>query len=100
MFKDAAYMDNEDGRLCYAIEALIDKGLTDEELHSWVMEISSSVNKRYKDNGYSLSFYREQMNVKQFMQTCYFRLKWKGSGSKSRDLVDSVLQKWHRHEFN
>ena len=100
LFKDATYVDNEDGRLCFAIEALVEKGLTDEELHTWLMDLSGSVNKRYTENGYSLSFYREQMTVQQFMQTCYFRLKWKDTGSKSRDHIDTVLQKWHRHVFN
>lgn len=100
IFKDAAYVDNEDGRLCFAVEALVDKGLTDEKLLSWLMDLSSSVNKRYKESGYSLSFYREQMNIEKFKKNCYFRLKWKDAGSKSRDHIDTVLQKWHRHEFN
>lgn len=100
LLKDAAYMDDEDGRLFYAVEALLDKGMTDENLLTWLMNLSDTVNERYKEKGYSYPFYRVKMNIENFFKTCYFRLKWKEAGSRSRNYINSVLEKWHYNDYN
>lgn len=100
VLKDAAYVDDEDGRLFFAIEALLEKGMTDEDLLMWLMGLSSTLNDRYKEEGYSYSFYRMKMNIENFFKTCYFRLKWKEPGSKSGNHISSVLAKWHKHDYN
>ncbi|MGM0851288.1 MAG: DUF2785 domain-containing protein [Bacillota bacterium] len=100
LLKDAAYMDDEDGRLFFAIEALLDKGMTDEDLLIWLIDLSDTVNDRNREKGYSYSFYRMKMNIENFFKTCYFRLKWKEAGSKSGNHISSVLEKWHKHDYN
>ncbi|WP_201713989.1 DUF2785 domain-containing protein [Rossellomorea arthrocnemi] len=100
ILKDAAYVDDEDGRLFFAIEILLDKIMTDDDLLMWLMDLSSTVNNRYKGEGYSYSFYRMKMNIENFFKTCYFRLKWKDTGSKECDYIEAVLEKWHNHEYN
>ncbi len=100
LLKDAAYMDEEEGRLFYAIEALLDKDMNDEILYLWLKDLSSTVNDGFQQEGYSYRFYRKKMNIENFYKTCYFRLKWKGAGNKARAHIEAVLENWHKHEYH
>ncbi|WP_179884857.1 DUF2785 domain-containing protein [Bacillus sp. AFS015802] len=100
LLKDGAYMDEEDGRLFFAIEALLEKEMNAESLFVWIKELSELVNKHFKEEGYSYLFYRKKMNIENFFKTCYFRLKWQGAGIKVRDHIETVLEKWHNHNYN
>ncbi|MFI8688264.1 DUF2785 domain-containing protein [Rossellomorea sp. NPDC077527] len=100
LFKDVTYIDEEEGRLFYAIESLLDKGMAEEDLYLWLTGLSSTVNRLYEEEGYSIPFFRKKMTIEQFYKTSYFRLKWKAEGSKSMDHIDAVLKKWHRHDYS
>ncbi|MCA1062585.1 DUF2785 domain-containing protein [Rossellomorea sp. AcN35-11] len=100
LLKEADYCDDEEGRLLFAIEALIDRGMTDETLLEWTEDLVTAVNRHYLKKGYSLYVYRNVTNVSDFLRSYYFRMKWKGNGSDIMHFIDNVLEKWHNHQFN
>ncbi|MGN7477472.1 DUF2785 domain-containing protein [Solibacillus silvestris] len=65
---DYAYIDEEDERMMPVIDALFDRGLTEDGLINWLEKLH-----HYKyDDG--LKYYRMQWNIKKFMFTLYAHL--------------------------
>ena len=67
------YIHLEDARLAVPIDQMIDRGLTDEELATWVIEVFAEVKARLKSRpkGEMLTY---PLNVSNFMKTLYFAL--------------------------
>ena len=63
-----AYIDEEEERMLPVIDALVQKGLSDEQLKNWLMNLSD-----IEEND-DLIKYRKQWNVKKFMFTLYAHL--------------------------
>ncbi|PTI84846.1 DUF2785 domain-containing protein, partial [Mammaliicoccus vitulinus] len=69
----SCYIDDEDERQIYIIEALLEKGLTDIDLSNWVNELLNDFNKSDHDD---LIYFRIKKNITDFLKTLYFRLKF------------------------
>ncbi|WEG14538.1 DUF2785 domain-containing protein [Pullulanibacillus sp. KACC 23026] len=93
------YIDDEDERLIFVIEALMEKGVTQEEMSSWLLEISDSLKEVFKKEGFSLPFFRLMTNFSQFCRTFYFRLLFKDCCKSLRDNVAHVLEQWHNQLY-
>ncbi|BCB03611.1 DUF2785 domain-containing protein [Bacillus sp. KH172YL63] len=100
LLKDTAYMDEEDGRLFYAIEALLDRGMEIDVLYRWLSGLKKEISERFIEQGYSNPFYRTKLNIENFYKTCYFRLKWRGTGEEICAFIEKLLEKWHNHDYN
>ncbi|WP_064093507.1 GNAT family N-acetyltransferase [Rossellomorea aquimaris] len=96
LFKEALYCDDEDGRIIFAIEALLDKGMDEESLERWIFGVSNTLKDLYDKEGYSLYFYRKKTNVTNFMKTLYFRLEFLHVGKEIRQHIVEELEKWHK----
>ncbi|TYS57762.1 DUF2785 domain-containing protein [Sutcliffiella horikoshii] len=75
LLKDVVYQDEEEERLIFAVEALLDKGIEKQMLINWIKGLSSNLNKEQEKHGQTLSFYRSKINVTNFMKSLYFRLR-------------------------
>ncbi|MGV3466265.1 MAG: DUF2785 domain-containing protein [Heyndrickxia sp.] len=95
LFKDECYKDDEDERLIFAVEALLDKGMSDEILEDWISSISHSLDKLFNIDGYSLDFYRNKTNSMNFLKSLYFRLGFRDKGEAPRQLIHHIIKKWH-----
>ncbi|MBB2482172.1 DUF2785 domain-containing protein [Bacillus sp. APMAM] len=95
LFKNGSYIDDEDERLIFAIDALLDKGLSDELLGDWLQRISSSLDEIFKMESYSFHFYRTRTNMMNFLKSLYFRLGFMDRGQESRVQIAHIIKRWH-----
>ncbi|MFC4560119.1 DUF2785 domain-containing protein [Virgibacillus kekensis] len=92
---DGPYIDDEEERLIFAVEALLDKGLPAEALDNWVVGLSESLQDVWNEEGFSLLFFRKKSNVLNFLKALYFRLAFRGECSGVRESIQSLLKQWH-----
>jgi hypothetical protein len=95
LFKDATYIDDEDERLIFAIESLIDKKMGEKMLEQWILKIFNDLETIHRNEGFSLNYFRKKMNTMNFLKTLYFRLGFKNIGSNARDLIVHNLKVIH-----
>ncbi|WP_274310137.1 DUF2785 domain-containing protein [Solibacillus daqui] len=62
---DYAYIDEEDERMMPVIDALLEKGLSEADLHTWLEKLSQFQHDEY------LKHYRVHWNIKKFMLSLY-----------------------------
>ncbi|WP_166000983.1 DUF2785 domain-containing protein [Bacillus sp. Cs-700] len=97
LFKKATtYVDDEDERLLYALEALLDQGLSEELLSNWIESLSTELEGMFQQNGYSVEFFHTKGNVLSFMKSCYFRLIMLGEFPEARSMIEKVVERWTR----
>ena len=97
LFKEAtAYVDDEDERLLFAVEALLAQGLSEEHLSKWIELLSTELDGLFQQKGYSVEFFHTKGNVLRFMKSCYFRLIMKGEFLEARYMIEKVVERWTR----
>ncbi|QHA91265.1 DUF2785 domain-containing protein [Bacillus sp. N1-1] len=97
LFKEATtYVDDEDERLLFAIEVLLDQGLSEEHLSKWIELLSTELEGLFQQNGYSVEFFHTKGNVLRFMKSCYFRLIMKEDFFEARYIIEKVVERWTR----
>ncbi|WP_158077156.1 DUF2785 domain-containing protein [Caenibacillus caldisaponilyticus] len=100
LFKDAAvYTDDEDERLIFVIESLIDKGLEETEFVDWILKVFDDLEMLFEEEGHALTFYRKKRNVTNFFKSLYFRLGYKNRGDQVRRCIKENLKIWHQRLF-
>ncbi len=104
LFKDCTiefpFVDEEEERLIFAVEALQEKGVTESKMETWVMKISDELNNLFEEDGYSLEFFRKKSNVINFLRGYYFRLLYKNNCLKLRGKITCILEQWHKKIYN
>ncbi|WP_273834311.1 DUF2785 domain-containing protein [Guptibacillus sedimenti] len=97
LFKKATtYVDDEDERLLFAIEGLLDQGLSEEKFSKWIELLSTELEGLFQQNGYSVDFFHIKGNVLSFMKSCYFRLIMKEDFFEVRFMIEKVVERWTR----
>ncbi|MCA0993809.1 DUF2785 domain-containing protein [Pseudalkalibacillus hwajinpoensis] len=97
LFKEATtYVDDEDERLMFALEALMDRGLKEQHLSNWIELLSTELDDLFQQKGYSVEFFHTKGNVLRFMKSCYFRLIMKGEFLEARYMIEKVVERWTR----
>ncbi|MGG1684333.1 DUF2785 domain-containing protein [Pseudalkalibacillus sp. NRS-1564] len=96
LFKEGTYVDDEDERLLFAIEALLEKGMKEEELSNWVTSLSDNLEAHFEVERYSVQFFHKKKNVLSFVKSCYFRLLIRDTCSNARRVIEDVVEKWTR----
>lgn len=74
LFKGTVYVDDEDKRLIYMIDALMDKGMGEDRLEQWIINVNKELEDIHKREGRSRHLYKTRTNVLNFLKTLYFRL--------------------------
>ncbi len=93
------FIDDEEERLIFVLEALIDKGLTEFEINTWLLEISNTLNELKNKEGFSSQFFWKRSNVINFLRGFYFRLLYKKQYPEIRDTITKVLEQWHTEVY-
>lgn len=103
LFKEGAtktpFIDEEEERLIFVLEALIDKGLTKFIINTWILEISNTLNELKNKQGYSSQFFWKRSNVINFLKGVYFRLLYKNKYPELMDTIAKVLEQWHNEIY-
>jgi len=92
LFKEAAYIDDEDERLIFVIEGLLKQDLEEIMLEEWVSRIFNKLQLINEKEGFSDNFFRIKFNVVNFLKTLYFRLGFQDKCYKARRLIDDYLK--------
>lgn len=104
LFKDSTtelpFVDEEEERLIFAVESLYEQGVTESELQSWLINISSELNNLLENEGYSLNFFRKKSNVINFLRGYYFRLKFNNNCLELQRKIVDILEEWHKKMYN
>jgi len=88
-------VDDEEERLIFAVEALMEKGMTYSDIDIWTLAISDELKELAETEGYSIEFFRKKTNVVNFLRAFYFRLLYKNDDFKLRENIVNILQHWH-----
>ncbi|MGM9987255.1 MAG: DUF2785 domain-containing protein [Bacillaceae bacterium] len=96
--KERVYIDDEDERLLFIIEALIEKEVEEDVLKDWILSLSNHLERIYEEEEH-LVYYRKRTNVLNFLKTLYFRLAFKNTHVDTRNLIMAVLKDWHNRLY-
>ncbi|KAB2332712.1 DUF2785 domain-containing protein [Bacillus mesophilum] len=104
LFKDSTielpFVDEEEERLIFAVEALQEKGVTEGEMGDWVIKISYELNNVFEKEGYSLAFSRKKSIIINFLRGYYFRLLYKNKCLNLRGKIVDILEQWQKKMYN
>lgn len=98
--KDSPYIDEEEERLIFAVEALQEKGISNREISKWVVSISDQLADLLEKEGHSINFFRKKNNVINFLRAYYFRLLYKNDSIELREKIVTILNDWYRKMYN
>ncbi|WP_421384854.1 DUF2785 domain-containing protein [Bacillus salacetis] len=93
--KEAVYMDDEDERLIFAVEALLKNGLSKQELMTWLENMNRNLKTSYEDSGFSVPFFRRKKNFLDFLKSLFFRVGCLDGYKDVQEEISSILEKWH-----
>lgn len=99
LFKDGYYMNEEDERLIFVVEALLEKGVPDHRIEQWTASIFDRFKQVHENEGYSLDFFCVKTNVLNFAKTLYFRLAFIDRSPAARKEVAENLKYWHQRLY-
>lgn len=94
------FTDDEEERLIFVVEALIEKGIPIRELDNWISDVSVTLQELNSKEGYSLNFFWKKSNVITFLRGLYFRLLYKDDYSELRKSIVAILQQWHNQLYS
>lgn len=95
LFKAGSYIDDEEERLIGALEALLNKGTEETLLETWIVTLESDLTDKLNQEGETLSFFRTKTNIQHFLKALYFRMLFKNSSRNSRNMIKTILERWH-----
>jgi hypothetical protein len=96
LFKTGYYTNEEDDRLIFVIEALLEGGLPDNKLQEWIVAIFEGLQGIHEREGFSSEFFRIKTNVLNFAKTLYFRLEFLDESPTAKKQITEGLKHWHR----
>lgn len=99
LLKDVVYQDEEDERLIFAIEALLEKGMEKHILINWIKALSTILNEGQVNHGQTLPFYHSKVNVNNFMKSLYFRAKHLNPDKELLECIEQEIHYWFRKTY-
>lgn len=99
LLKDVVYQDEEEERLIFILEALLEKGMEKNMLINWIKALSSILKRGQVKQGQTLSFYRSKINVTNFMKSLYFRLKLINPDKELLECLEQEIHYWFRKTY-
>ncbi|MEK4521814.1 DUF2785 domain-containing protein [Psychrobacillus sp. FSL W7-1457] len=94
IWKDTVLQDDEDERLIFAVEALIEQGLLEEMLVEWVHNFESLLGTSLKEQN-RIVFYKYRSNVMNFLKSLYFRLTYLDQNIHTQHQIKKTLKNLH-----
>lgn len=99
LLKGTVYVDDEDERLLFAVEALIEKGIEEFHFIKWIDDVVDSLDAFFKEEGYSVRYYRQRTNTMNFFKSLYFRLQIKDCFIETRKKILEIVHKSFRERI-
>ncbi|MCM3388305.1 DUF2785 domain-containing protein [Ureibacillus chungkukjangi] len=99
LLKDATYIDEEDERLVFIIEALFEKYVDESILLQWIHEILNNLEEIYSNEGFSNRYFRTKFNITSFLKSLYFIIGFKNEHSSIRELINRELKQLHHKMY-
>lgn len=93
------FVDGEEERLVFVVEALIEKGLTTNEINNWVSEITDTLTNLKNEEGYSLNYFWKRSNVINFLRGVYFQQLYKNTHLTLRSKITDSLEQLHNQMY-
>ncbi|WP_100333971.1 DUF2785 domain-containing protein [Bacillus alkalisoli] len=100
LYKDATYIDDEEERLIFVIEALMEKKLDDKEMEQWILQILHHLELTFDNEAFSRNYFRTKFNIANFLKTLYFRIGFINEKSSLRDLINDSLKELHQKIYS
>ncbi len=94
--KEKVFIDDEDERLIFAIEAMLEKGLDEQALVEWMRILVESVSKMEL---FSLRYFQYRTNISNFIKSLYFRLAYRGMSQQRREEIVELMEKLHSQVY-
>ncbi|MGM0844696.1 MAG: DUF2785 domain-containing protein [Bacillota bacterium] len=94
--KEAVYMDDEDERLIFAVESLLLKGMSKQQLLEWIQSMNQNLKSQFEETGYSVPFFKRKKNFSDFLKSLYFRLGYLQRYEDVQEEISSILKDWHK----
>lgn len=94
------YTDDEDERLIFVIEALLEKGIDEAVIEEWLSHECGNLTENLRESGFTNLFFRYKTTLSQFMKSLYFRLLFKEAGYDIRKKIEAMLGKWHKDVYH
>ncbi|NME04415.1 DUF2785 domain-containing protein [Psychrobacillus sp. BL-248-WT-3] len=94
IWRDTVLQDDEDERLIFAVEAMIEKGLPEEMLVEWVHNFESLLEAKLKEQN-RIVFYKYRSNVMNFLKSLYFRLTYLDQNIHTQHQIKKTLKNLH-----
>lgn len=95
LFKAGSFIDEEEERLIDVIEALLDKGMEEAIIETWMLTLESNLTIKLNQEGETLSFFRTKTNIHHFLKALYFRLLFRNSNRNNRNMIEAILERRH-----
>lgn len=89
------YLDDEEERLVFVIEALLGRGATEDRIASWISEVSTNLNELLNREGTNLVFFRKRGEIVRFFRAVYFRCLFNGNFPIIQQRLLKELKAWH-----
>ena len=99
LFKDATYIDDEEERLIFVIEALMERQLDEKVLERWLLKILDDLELIFINEGFTNRYFRTKFNITNFLKTLYFRIEWIDEKSSMEILIKDNLKELHRKVY-
>ncbi|WP_231687674.1 DUF2785 domain-containing protein [Bacillus sp. CHD6a] len=99
LLKEAVYQDEEEERLIFAVEALLEQNLDIKTLMSWIKDLSFILKKEYIKHGQTMPFYQSKMNVTNFFKSLYFRLKLMNPDRELLECLENEIHYWFKKSY-
>lgn len=100
LYKKAIYIDDEDERLSFVIEALIERDLDQKELKKWITANFNVLESISQKEGYSNNYFRTKFTIASFFKTLYFRMFGNSATYESRTIIEDELKQLHKKIYN
>jgi hypothetical protein len=104
LFKESTsevpFVDDEEERLIFAVEALMEKGSTESDIETWILTISDKLRVLLDEEGYSTNFFWKRTNIINFLRGLYFRLLFKNNWFNLRKKIEIILEQLHDELYN
>jgi len=99
LFKEAAYADDEDVRLLFAVKAMLERGLSYDDLEEWVFAMCNRLAQMRETDGASHAYYRCRKNLVGFMKNLYFMMKMDGGKTGLRVALVRKAEELHKQQY-
>ncbi|MCD5323320.1 MULTISPECIES: DUF2785 domain-containing protein [Pontibacillus] len=94
-WKEYAFTDDEEERLAFVIEALLQKGVAPSIITKWVKETFVKLDAEWNARPFAIPVFRIRTNVLHFMKALFFRVEV----SELQGMIKQYLEEWHKRVY-